>query len=145
MNAGLGIQRQLKFAVIGFAIPGLVIGLMAAYHFTFNDIHPLDRANDLAGLPMLILVPSIGLGMLFGLAAIGSSPPSKRVSFVRSLIVISATTAIAVFATRPRIDRKTVDPDTWVEVVVPVAAALVATISVLIYNKCLSPDKTTAN
>ena len=141
MNLEHGIRKSLQYAAIGFAIPAGFIGLIAIYHFTFHDIHPMDRANDLARLPALILIPSIGLAMLFGMAAFGSFAPKDGIPFIRSLIVISAATMIAVFATRPRIPRKTVDPNSWTETVIPLAAALIATISILLYNKWLPSQK----
>jgi cytochrome bd-type quinol oxidase subunit 2 len=140
MNLERGIRKSLKYAAFGFTIPIVVIGLIAFYHFTFHDIHPIDRSNDLARLPAMMLVPSIGLAILFGLAAFGSFTPNYGISFIRSFIVISAATMIAVFATRPRIPRKTVDPNAWVETAIPLAVALIATIAILICNT-LTPSQ----
>ena len=123
------------YAAIGSATPAIAIAASAICHFSFHDIHPIDRKNDLARLPALILIPSSGLALLFGLAAFGSHRAKHGLSFTRSLIVISIATLIAVFATRPRVQRKSVEPDVWMEVVIPIAVALIATIGILLYNK----------
>lgn len=140
MNLTRGIQRSLQFAAIGLAIPAIMIGLIAIYHFTFHDIHPMDRENDLARLPAMILIPSFGLALLFGLSAFASFAPNHGMSFIRSLIVVAGATAIAVFATQPRIRRKTVDPDAWLETAIPIAVALIATLAILISNRRTTPQ-----
>jgi len=141
MNLEPGIRKSLQFAAIGFAIPAIVIGLIAFYHFAFHDIHPMDRENDLVRLPAMILIPSLGLAMLFGLSAFASLAPKHGMSFIRSLIVVASATLIAVFTTQPRIRRKTVDPDAWLETAIPIAVALIATLAILIYNRRSTPQK----
>jgi UDP-N-acetylmuramyl pentapeptide phosphotransferase/UDP-N-acetylglucosamine-1-phosphate transferase len=79
--------------------------------------------------------------MLFGLSAFASLAPKNGMSFIRSLIVIASATLIAVFATQPRIRRKTVDPDAWLETAIPIAVALIATLAILIYNRRSTPQK----
>lgn len=139
MDLERGIQKSLKYAAVGFAIPVVVLGTFSIYHFTFHDIHPMDRANDLARLLAMMIIPSLGLAILFGLSAFGSFAPNKGMSFMRSLIVVAGATLIAVFVTQPRIRRKTVDPDAWPETAIPIAVACIATIAVLLYKKWLPP------
>ena len=135
MNIKRGFLKSLQYAAIGFAIPATVIGLIAIYHFTFHDIHPIDRENDIARLPAMMLIPSLELALLFGLSAFASFAPKRGMIFIRSLIIVAGATMIAVFAMRPRFRRKTVDPEAWLEAAIPIAAALIATIAVLLHNK----------
>ncbi len=135
MNIERGVCKSLQYSAVGFAIPAAIIGLIAIYHFTFHEIHPMDRQQDLARLPALILIPSCGLALLFGLAAFGAFTPTNGMSFIRSLIVISTAAMIAVFASRPRVPRKTVDPNAWLETAIPVTVAVIATIVVLLYYR----------
>ncbi len=135
MNIERGMRKTLQYSALGFAIPAVVIGLIAIYHFTFHDIHPMDRENDIARLPAMILIPSLGLAILFGLSAFGSFTPQRGLTFVRSLIIVAGTTLIAVFATQPLAYRKTVDPNAWLKTAIPLVAALIATTFVLLYNK----------
>ena len=128
-------RRTMQYATAGFAIPAIFIGLLAFVHFNFREIHPIDQQNDLTRLPAMILIPSFGLATLFALAAIGSNAASRGLSFTRSLMFIAAATLIAVFATRPRVQRKTVEPDAWMETAIPISVALVATIIAVLYNK----------
>ena len=138
--------KMLTYSAVGFAIPAVVIGLIAIYRLTFHDIHPMDRQNDIARLPGIILIPSLGLALLFGLAALGSFTPTAGMSFIRSLLVISVPTTIAVFATRQSVPRRAIDPDAWMQTAIPVAVALITTIAVLLYNKWMAsqPDKDTS-
>ena len=141
MNIERGTRKSLQFAAFGFAIPVIVIGLLALYHFTVHDIHPMDQQNDLARLPAMILIPSFGLALVFGLSAFASFTWNHGLSFIRSLIGVAGATLIAVFATQPRVRRKTVDPDAWLETAIPIAVALIATMAILIYNKRMTPLK----
>jgi len=135
------MRKSLRFAAIGFAIPAIVLGLMVGYHFAFHDIHPLDRANDLARVPVMILVPSVGIAILFGLSAFASSASTNGMSFVQSLIGIAGATLMSVVATRPRIRRANADPDGWLETAIPIGVALFATLAIIIYNKQSQPPK----
>ena len=141
MNIERGFRKSLQYAAIGFAIPVAVIGLIAIYHFTFHDIHPMDRDNDLASLPAMILIPSLGLALLFGLSAFGSFSPRHGLTFVRSLIIVVGSTLIAVIATQPRVRHRAVDPNAWLETAIPLATALIATIFVLFYSKWRTSTK----
>ena len=135
MNIKHGITQALRFGGIGFLIPASIVGLIAAYHFSFHDIHPMDREKDLAHLPMFVLVPSLGLAALFSLSAFATFTYNGPTSFMRSLAVVSGVTLVTVFATRPRFHLKTANPNGWMEIALPVAAAIVATIMVLLYNR----------
>jgi hypothetical protein len=135
MNLESGLRKALKYSALGFAISAGTLAMLAIYHFTFHDIHPLDRQNDLARLPDLILVPSFGIAVLFGLSAFGSFTPKRGMKFIRSLTVISGATAIAVFVTREPVLRKTIDSNSWIETAIPIVVALSATIAVLVINK----------
>ncbi len=135
MNLVCGLRKSLQYAAVGFAIPATVVGSIAMSHLTFHDIHPMDRENDLARLPTMILVPSLGLAVLFGLAAFASFTPRNGLSFIRALIAISAATLIGVAVTRPQMPRKTRDPNAWTEISIPLATALIATIVVLFFNE----------
>ena len=139
MNLQHRIRKSLQFAAIGLAIPAIVIGLIAFYHFAFHDIPPMDRENDLARLPAMILIPSLGLALIFGLSAFASFSSKPGMSLIRSLIVISGATLMAVFATQPRIGRKTVDPNAWLETAIPITVALIATLAILISNRRSAP------
>lgn len=141
MNLIPEIRKALQFAAIGFAITAIVIGFIAVYHFGFHDIHPIDRENDLVRLPGMILIPSLGLAMLFSLSAVASSTLKNGASFMQSLIVIAGATLISVFATQPRIRTKAVDPDAWLETAIPIATAAVATLAMLIYKRLSLPQK----
>lgn len=141
MNIERGIQKSLLFAALGFAIPAGVIGLIAIYHFSFHEIHPMDRANDLARLPGMILIPSLGLGILFGLSAFASHAPNCGMTFIRSLIVVAGATLIAILATRPRVRYKAIDPNAWMETVIPLSVAIVATIVVFSYARWMRSAK----
>lgn len=101
----------------------------------------MDRENDLARLPAIILIPSFGLAMLFGLGALGSFTPKNGMPFIRSLMVISAATLIAVLVTRPRVARRTVDPNAWMETAIPLAVALISTLVILTYNQLTVSQK----
>ena len=81
---------------------------------------------NLRRLPLLILVPSTGLAILFGLSAYAAFAPNQGVSFIRSLTMIAGATAIAVFSTQPRVNRKTVEQGSWLEVAIPMAVAIIA-------------------
>lgn len=133
-----GIRESLKRAALGFLIPVVVIGLYSILHLTCYEIHPIDRENDLRRLPFLILLPSTGLAILFGLSAYASFAPKQGVSFIRSLTVIAGATAIAVFSTPPKVNLKTVEQGSWVEIVFPMAVAIIATIAILIYSRWTS-------
>jgi peptidoglycan/LPS O-acetylase OafA/YrhL len=141
MNLERGIRKSLIYAAIGFAIPAIVIGLFAIYHFTCHDIHPMDRPDDLARLPALILIPSSGIAILFGMAAFAAFTPNNGITFLRSLIVVSAATMIAMLATRPGMSRKTDDPNAWLETVIPLAVGLFATMSILLYSLALRSQR----
>jgi Kef-type K+ transport system membrane component KefB len=130
MNIKRGIQKTFLFAAVGFTIPAGVIGLIAIYHFSFQEIHPIDRANDFARLPKMILLPSLGLGMLFGLSAFASYVPERGLTLIRSLIVIADAALIAVIATRPKVRYKSDDPNAWMETVIPISVSIVAAIVV---------------
>lgn len=135
MDVVHGLRKSLQYAAVGFAIPATVTGLIAMYHLAFHDIHPMDRENDLARLPAMILTLSFGLALLFGLAAFVSFAHRKGLSFIRALIVSSAAALIGVVVTRPRIPRKEIDPNAWTESVIPLIAALAATIVVLLISE----------
>ncbi len=141
MNVERGIQSFLLFAALGFAIPAGVIGLIAFYHFSFHEIHPMDRANDLARLPGMILIPSLGLGILFGLSIVASSTSNRGMTFIQSLIVVAAATLNAILATRPTVRHKAIDPNAWMETVIPLSAAIVATVVVFSYARWMRSAK----
>ena len=61
MEIERGIQKSIKYAIVGFLIPVFSVGVYWIVYSMFYDIHPIDRENDLARLPLLILVPSTGL------------------------------------------------------------------------------------
>ena len=140
-NLERGIRKSLQYAAIGFVIPATVTGLIWLYRFAFLDIHPRDRELDLALLPDVVFGPSIGIALLFGLSAFASFAPNGGMAFTRSLIVVAGATLIAVFATQPRVRRKTThpDPNAWLEVAIPIAVAVVATLAILIYAKRDTP------
>ena len=135
MNLKIGALEALRYAAIGFIIPASIVGLIAAYHFGFHDIHPIDRENDIAKLPMFMLLPLLGLAFLFALAGFATFTFNGGLTFMRSLSVISGVALVAVFASRPRLHFKTENPNVWLEVVMPVVAVLVATTVIMGYNR----------
>jgi cytochrome bd-type quinol oxidase subunit 2 len=134
MDIKIKIGKSFQYAAVGFAISVVVIGLIAIYHFTFHEVHPIDRQNDLSRLPQIMLIPSVILGLLFGLSKFASSSHYRGLTLIRSLTVIVGAITIVFFSIRPRVHSKTVDPDAWLETAIPVATALITTIAVLIYN-----------
>ena len=138
MDFERGSRESLKHAALGFLIPVVGVGVYTILYLSFYEIHPIDRENDLRRLPLLILVPSTGLAILFGLSAYAAFAPNQGVSFIRSLTMIAGATAIAVFSTQPRVNRKTVEQGSWLEVAIPMAVAIIAAIAILVYSKWTS-------
>ena len=135
MNLKRGVCKALKYGGVGFLIPVSIVGAIAAFHFGVHDIPPVDRENDIARLPMLMLLPSLGLAALFALSAFATFTFSGGLTFMRSLTIISSVALVAVFVSRPRLHFKTVNPNVWLEVVVPVVAVAVATTVIMTYNR----------
>ena len=135
MNLKRGIRNALRYAVLGFAISAVTLGMLAIYHFVFRDIHPMDREQDFARLPTLIVIVSLGLAALFALSAFGSFTPNRGLSFMHSLIIVSGATMVSVLVTRPQFPRKSINPNAWQETAIPIATAMIATIFVLSYDK----------
>ena len=111
----------------------------------FYDIHPIDRENDLVRLPLLILVSSTGLAVIFGLSGYASFAPKRGISFIRSLIIIAGLTAIGVYSIQPKVHRKTVEQGSSMEIAIPSAAALIATVAILFYSNVRSNCRPEAN
>lgn len=135
MNLKRGIRNALRYAVLGFAISAVTLGMLAIYHLAFSDIHPMDREQDFARLPTLILIISFGTAALFALSAFGSFAPNRGLSFLHSLIFVSSATLVSVLVTRPKVAIKSIAPNAWLETVIPIATAMVATICILYYDK----------
>ncbi len=135
MNLKRGIRNALRYAGLGFAISAVTLGMLAIYHFVFRDIHPMDREQDFARLPTLIVIVSLGLAALFALSAFGSFTPNRGLSFMHSLIIVSGATMVSVLVTRPQFPRKSINPNAWQETAIPIATAMIATIFLLHYDK----------
>ncbi|MCP4777191.1 MAG: hypothetical protein GY880_23465 [Planctomycetaceae bacterium] len=145
MEIERGIQKSIKYAIVGFLIPVFSVGVYWIVYSMFYDIHPIDRENDLARLPLLILVPSTGLAVIFGLSGYASFAPKRGISFIRSLIIIAGLTAIAVYSIQPKVHRKTVEQGSSMEIAIPIAAALIATVAILFYSNVRSNCRPESN
>jgi len=145
MEIERGIQKSIKYAIVGFFIPVFSVGVYWIVYPMFYDIHPIDRENDLARLPLLILVSSTGLAVIFGLSGYASFAPKRGISFIRSLMIIAGLTAIAVYSIQPRVHRKNVEQDSSMEIAIPSAAALIATVAILFYSNVRSNCRPEAN
>ena len=131
MNFRRGFLYAFLFACVGFSIPALIIGLAAAYHFTFNEIHPMDRAEDLKRLPAIVLIPSVGMGLMFGLSAFCTFATARRIRFARAFIFIASAMILSMFLYSPPLNMKGTDPTAWKLTVYPIVAALMTTMVVL--------------
>jgi hypothetical protein len=135
MNLERGIAKALQYSVVGFMIPIVVICAATFWNLATNEVHPIDRENDIAQLPGMVLIPSIGIAILFGLSALGSFTPNRGLSFLRSLIFIAGSTLAVIYATysdNPKRGNEPIDPSPWItEIAIPMFVALMATTFVL--------------
>ncbi len=134
MNITRRIEKSLFFGMIGFLIPIVLFGLIAICIFTFVDIHPNDRQQDIQNLPATILIPAVGCAFIFALAGFAADESKSGISFIRSLMIVSSAILIAVIATAPRVRTKRIDPKAWIEVVVPIGIGILTSLVIVVYN-----------
>jgi membrane-anchored protein YejM (alkaline phosphatase superfamily) len=118
-------KRTLIWGATGFAIPIVVLGLVLGLPLVFGDDHPMDRENDIARLPVVMLIPSIGCAFVFVLAARATSVDVPRISLIQSISIIGLAVVVTLLlvTTGPRY--KMFDPDSWIKVAAPIGVGLV--------------------
>jgi hypothetical protein len=72
------LVESIKWGAIGTAIPAIILGILSGV--PLREITPMDRENDIAWLPFMVLSPTIGYGFVFALAAFASAFDSPRIA-----------------------------------------------------------------
>ena len=124
MNMQRKLRRALIWSLVGFAIPVVVLGMVFGFQLIFADVHPMDREQDIAKLPVQLLFPAIGCAFVFALAAYASGVNTPRLDFIRSLMIVSVVVVVAKLVVTPNPRYKMPDPNAWMEIVIPIVAGL---------------------
>lgn len=108
MQQLLDIQRGLKkgaaSALLGFAIPVVVLGLLEGFGWLFGDVSAIDRAKDIENLPKTvtaIIANGLASGIVCGWAAFASHTPRTGIPFLASLVLVCLPMFIFLWAIQP--------------------------------------------
>ena len=135
MDAKRKFLRAMKWGAIGFAIPIVVLGAIFVNSLIFGELTPTDRENDLANLPVSLLLPAIGCSFVFTLAGYAASAESPRVSPTRSILIITSVVIIALLIVTPNPRYKMLNPHAWLGNSIPVVAGLITCAIIVGINK----------
>jgi putative flippase GtrA len=86
-----GALCALPASIVGFVIPYLVFGTIPVVRSVCFGYSTFDTDADLRELPAKALEPAVGVSFVFVLAAFVNFAPSRRIGFVRALLLAGSS------------------------------------------------------